>query len=125
MRELLSLLGHTPKSDGRERWFERDDGAERLAQDRVLVRREYPDLKYGLIFRNRVVFLELYFPAFWTSKMQRIYRIHKLLPHRGKTLCASNSPAGARSGNGYMRPDSDGCRANTILCSMTGLIAIR
>jgi hypothetical protein len=59
VRELLSLLGHTLNDGGgRQRWFERDEGAERLAQDRALIRRDYPDLKYGLNFRARRVFLE-------------------------------------------------------------------
>jgi hypothetical protein len=58
VRELLSLLGHTPSNGGRPRWFERDEGAERLGQDRALIRHDYPDLKYGLNFRGRVVFLD-------------------------------------------------------------------
>ena len=58
MRDLLSLLGYTPSDGGRPRWFERDEGAERLTQDRALIRRDYPDLKYGLNFRTRGVFLD-------------------------------------------------------------------
>ncbi len=57
MRELLSLLGHTPKVNGRLNWFERDNGDERLAQDRALIRHDYPDLKYGLNYSHRKVFL--------------------------------------------------------------------
>ena len=58
MRELLSIVGLTPKSDGRLRWFERDEGAERLAHDRALIRQDYPDMKYGLNFPNKRVFLK-------------------------------------------------------------------
>src|SRR5437660_1693474 len=58
VRELLSLLGHTPENDGRQRWFERDEGAERLAHDRALISGDYPSLSYGLNFRHRRVFLE-------------------------------------------------------------------
>lgn len=58
MRELLSLVGHTLRTEGRPHWFERDEGAERLAQDRALIRRDYPDLKYGLNYRLRRVFLD-------------------------------------------------------------------
>jgi hypothetical protein len=57
VRELLSLAGHTPRADGGPRWFERDEGDELLAQDRDLIRRAYPDLKYGLNHRQRAVFL--------------------------------------------------------------------
>ncbi|MEP7342619.1 MAG: SEC-C metal-binding domain-containing protein [Acidobacteriota bacterium] len=58
MRELLYLVGHTPKDDGKRRWFEQDDGDERLAQDRALIRRDYPGLKYGLNYADRKVFLD-------------------------------------------------------------------
>lgn len=58
MRELLSLAGHTPNDGGGQRWFERDEGAERLDQDRELIHRDYPDLKYGLSHRQRRVFLD-------------------------------------------------------------------
>jgi len=58
VRELLSLLGRLPKNNGRQNWFERDEGAERLAQDRASIARDYPSLKYGLNFRLRSVFLE-------------------------------------------------------------------
>lgn len=58
MRELLYLVGHTPKADGKRRWFEQDEGDERLARDRALINRDYPDLKYGLNYRLRKVFLD-------------------------------------------------------------------
>lgn len=58
MRELLSLVGPTPRANGKPRWFERDEGAERLAQDRTLIHHDYPDLKYGLNHRHSRVFLD-------------------------------------------------------------------
>jgi len=58
VRELLYLAGHTPNDDGRQRWFERDEGAERFAQDRDLIRHDYPDLKYVLNHRLKRVFLD-------------------------------------------------------------------
>ena len=58
MRELLYLVGPTPKADGRTRWFERDEGDERLKRDRALIRHDYPDLKYGLNHRSKTVFLD-------------------------------------------------------------------
>ncbi len=58
MRELLSLAGLTPRADGRQRWFERDEGAERLACDRALIRCDYPDLNYGLNHRHKGIFLD-------------------------------------------------------------------
>jgi len=58
VRELLYLVGPTPESDGRTRWFQRDKGDERLKQDRVLIRHDYPDLKYGLNHRLKRVFLD-------------------------------------------------------------------
>ena len=58
MRELLSLAGPTPNDDGRRRWFERDEGAERLVRDRALIRHDYPGLKYVLNHRQRRVLLD-------------------------------------------------------------------
>jgi hypothetical protein len=58
VRELLSLAGHTLKVDGKPRWFERDEGDERVTRDREIVRRYYPDLKYGLNHYFRSVFLD-------------------------------------------------------------------
>lgn len=58
MRELLYLVGPTPKTDGRTRWFERDEGDERLRRDRALIRHDYPDLKYGLNHRLKTIFLD-------------------------------------------------------------------
>jgi hypothetical protein len=40
------------------RWFERDEGDERLRRDRALIRHDYPDLKYGLNARLKMVFLD-------------------------------------------------------------------
>lgn len=57
MRELLSLLGHTPENNGAALWFERDEGDARLAYDRAFIAYDYPFLKYGLNFRLRQVFL--------------------------------------------------------------------
>lgn len=58
MRELLYLVGPTPGADSRQRWFQRDEGEERLAHDRTLIERDYPTLKYGLNYRLRRVFLD-------------------------------------------------------------------
>jgi hypothetical protein len=58
VRELLSLVGPTPRTDRRTRWFEQDEGHERLERDRALIRRDYPDLKYGLNHRLKRVFLD-------------------------------------------------------------------
>lgn len=58
MRELLYLAGHTLKDDGKRRWFEQDEGDERLTQDRALIRGDYPGLKYGLNHAGRKVFLD-------------------------------------------------------------------
>lgn len=57
MRELLSLAGPTPNDDGKRRWFEQDEGEARLAQDRELIRHDYPGLKYVLNHRLRRVHL--------------------------------------------------------------------
>jgi hypothetical protein len=58
VRELLYLVGPTPTADDRVRWFERDEGDERLRRDRALIRHDYPDLKYGLNARLKMVFLD-------------------------------------------------------------------
>jgi hypothetical protein len=58
VRDLLFLLGHTPGNDGRPHWFERDEGAERLARDRALIGSDYPTLKYALNHRLRSIFLD-------------------------------------------------------------------
>lgn len=58
MRELLYLVGPTPTVNRRTRWFERDEGDERLKRDRALIRQDYPDLKYGLNHRLKRVFLD-------------------------------------------------------------------
>jgi hypothetical protein len=58
VRELLYLVGPTPKTDGRLRWFERDEGDERLKQDRALIRHDYPNLKFGLNWRHKKIFLD-------------------------------------------------------------------
>ncbi len=58
MRELLYLVGPTPKTDGRTRWFEQDEGDERLKQDRALIRHDYPDLKFGMNWRHKKIFLD-------------------------------------------------------------------
>jgi hypothetical protein len=58
VRELLSLAGPTPKTDGRTRWFERDEGDARLKQDRALIRHDYPDLKFGMNWRLKKIFLD-------------------------------------------------------------------
>lgn len=57
MRELLYLVGPTPKIDEYTRWFESDEGDKRLRRDRELIRENYPDLKYGLNYRLKMVFL--------------------------------------------------------------------
>lgn len=58
MRELLYLVGPTPKIDDNTRWFEADEGDERLRRDRELIRENYPDLKYGLNYRLKTIFLD-------------------------------------------------------------------
>lgn len=58
MRELLYLVGPTPKTNERNRWFECDEGDERLKRDRELIRVAYPDLKYGLNYRLKTIFLD-------------------------------------------------------------------
>ena len=58
MRELLYLVGPTPKTDERTRWFESDEGDERLKRDRELIRVDYPDLKYALNYRLNTIFLD-------------------------------------------------------------------
>lgn len=58
MRELLYLVGPLPRTDRRTRWFERDEGDERLKRDRALICHDYPDLKYGLNHRLKRVFLD-------------------------------------------------------------------
>lgn len=57
MRELLHLHGLTPQNKRNAKWFERDEGDSRLAHDRKLIASKYPDLKYGLNYRHRIVFL--------------------------------------------------------------------
>jgi hypothetical protein len=58
VRELLFLVGPTPKTDGKTRWFEQDEGDVRLKQDRALIRHDYPDLKLGMNWRLKKIFLD-------------------------------------------------------------------
>jgi hypothetical protein len=58
VRELLYLVGPTPRTDRRTRWFERDEGDERLKRDRALICHDYPDLRYGLNHRLKRLFLD-------------------------------------------------------------------
>jgi hypothetical protein len=51
MREWLHLLGRSPNSNGRQKWFERDAGDTRLAHDRKIISEKYPDLEFALNFR--------------------------------------------------------------------------
>ena len=57
MRELLYLVGPTPKIDESARWFERDEGDQRLQQDRALIRYDYPGLRFGMNWRRKEIFL--------------------------------------------------------------------
>ncbi len=58
MRDVLFLLGPTPKSRGPQQWYESDGGNTRLRQDRKLVAANFPSLRYGLNYRTKLVFLE-------------------------------------------------------------------
>ena len=58
MRDLLYLHVHTPPEiKNGDKWFEQDEGDARLAQDRQLIKTKYPNLKYGINHRNKLVFL--------------------------------------------------------------------
>ncbi len=60
MRDLLYLHVHTPEIKPADKWFERDEGDARLAHDRRLIAAKYPDLKYVLNHRKKIVFLRGY-----------------------------------------------------------------
>lgn len=50
MRDWLNLLGHMPPNKIGEKWFGQDAGDARLAHDRRLLAKDYPNLRFTLNF---------------------------------------------------------------------------